>query len=440
MANARSRFSPLLILGGICASYNPEPLANIFDLIFLGDGENSITQFLDKVARYGDNEEKNEFLDRFSGIPAFYLPGKFQPVYNDKGNLQEIKKESPHLKLPEHNWISRLDDYPCMSELLTNDTEFGDMVLIELSRGCPRKCSFCLIGECYGKFRTRSYDIIMQQVKIGLQYRKKIGLIGANIADYPDLSNLVNKIRDLDGTVSFPSLRLDLLDTDLLKTTAAETQKTITLAPEAGSERLRKLIGKPMSNEKIENIVVDLLGQGHRKIKLYLMVGLPTEQKSDIEAIAEMVKKLRHRIAALQKWKKGYAPIILSINCFVPKPFTPFQWAPMDTIKNLKEKISFIKKCFKKEPLVSVIHDVPKWAMIQGLLARGDRKLVYLLQAVLEHQNNWKDGIQQSNINTSYYVTRQRTCEEILPWDHLMDTKLKQRLWERYEPVHQQIQ
>ncbi|OGL45349.1 MAG: hypothetical protein A2161_12940 [Candidatus Schekmanbacteria bacterium RBG_13_48_7] len=440
LAKDRYQFFPLLIMGGICASYNPEPLADVFDVIFPGDGFRSINLFIDKIINSNETGSKEDFINQFSELPGYYIPAQFEPVYEKNASLTQVKPAPTFRKSPEHEWISNLDDFPCMSELLTPDTEFGDMILIEISRGCPRNCSFCVISECYGKFRFRSVEAIINQIDRGLNFRKKFGLIGANIADHPKLQELIDAIHGKGGQIAFPSLRLDLLKPDILKRISEEMQITITLAPEAGSERLRQLINKPISQQQIENIIINLMHSRFRKIKLYFMIGLPTEEKQDIEDIISMVKRIKHNIASIHKRKPHSAPIVLSINCFVPKPFTPFQWAPMESVKKLKEKINFIKKSFKKELFVDVIHDVPKWALIQGLLARGDRKVLFLLQSVIDHGNDWNKGIAHTNVNTAFYTQRNRNHDEVFSWDHLMSEEMKQRLWRKYDPVYQQLE
>jgi radical SAM superfamily enzyme YgiQ (UPF0313 family) len=256
-------------------------------------------------------------------------------------------------------------------------------------------------------------------VVAGLKKRDTIGLVGTMVTDYPWLSDLCETIFKNGGKFSPGSLRIDSLDEKLVGFLEKSGEKTISLAPEAGSERLRKVINKEITDEEILYIVELLIRGGILNLKLYFMIGLPTETGSDIEAIVGLGKKVRHLSLKLSQGKKRIERITLSINPFVPKPSTPFQWHPFEDIRSLKNKLKIIANGLKKEPNLYVTFESPKWSYIQALLSRGDRRVGKLLSMVHRLGGDWQKAFKKVNLNPDFYVYRPRDFDEILPWDFI---------------------
>jgi len=260
-----------------------------------------------------------------------------------------------------------------------------------------------------------------------------VGLVGAAISDYPDLLPLVKKILESEKVPSFSSLRVDSLTSDLAKLVAASGQKTVTLAPEAGSERMRRIVRKGFTEEEILRAAEILHDQGICSFRMYFMIGLPAETPNDVKAIVELAKKIRHNLVKRNRGKMGGTRITLSVNAFVPKPGTPFQWHPFEDIRRLQEKIKGIRNGLKQERGIEVAADVPKWAYLQTLLSRGDRRVGRLLLAAHQLGGNWPQVFRESDLNPDFYVYRPRAIEELLPWDFIDHGIKKEFLWKEYQ-------
>ena len=247
----------------------------------------------------------------------------------------------------------------------------------------------------------------------------KIGLVGAAVSDLPDLDKICGEELREDIRVSFSSLRADALTPELLSVLKKSKTKTATIAPDAGSERMRQVINKGIDETDILDAVEQIVAAGILNIKLYFMVGLPTETMDDVDAISALCKKIKHQFLKSSRPKKRMGEITVSLNSFVPKPFTPFQWVNMDDARLLKEKIKKVKNALKRVANVRVHADIPRWAYIQGLLSRGDRRVAQLLLLANTNQGNWPKTLKSSPVNADFYVLRERSLNELLPWDFI---------------------
>ena len=247
----------------------------------------------------------------------------------------------------------------------------------------------------------------------------EIGLVGAAVSDLPDINKLCNQKFEKEIRISFSSLRADALSPELLSVLKKSKVKTATIAPDAGSERMRKIINKGITEEDILNAAETLVAEGIPNLKLYFMVGLPLETMDDVEAIVTLCKQIKHKFLKSSRARKRIGEITVSLNSFVPKPFTPFQWVAMDDIRSLKNKIKLIKQGLKRVANVRVHADIPQWAYIQALLSRGDRKVAKILSLANKNQGNWPKTFKASPINPDFYVLRERSVDELLPWDFL---------------------
>jgi radical SAM superfamily enzyme YgiQ (UPF0313 family) len=261
----------------------------------------------------------------------------------------------------------------------------------------------------------------------------KVGLVGAAISDYPDLLSLGREILHSQRTLSFSSLRVDSLTPELAELVYDSGQKTITLAPEAGSERMRRIIRKGFTEQEIIHAAEVLTDRGIRSFRLYFMIGLPEEKTEDIKGIVDLTKKIRHHIRERSRGKKGAERILLSLNPFVPKPGTPFQWHPFEDVRNLNEKIKMVQRGLRREKGVSVAADVPKWSYLQTLLSRGDRRVGKFLLAAHGLGGNWPQAYRSVDVNPDFYVYRKRAWEEVFPWDFIDHGINKELLWAEYQ-------
>ncbi|MBU2055135.1 MAG: radical SAM protein [Proteobacteria bacterium] len=432
---ARGEQDPLVIGGGIAATLNPEPLADFFDLFLIGDGEAVLPRFLDTAAALRRRLTREEFLAHVQKeIPGAYVPRFYRVATQEDGLI--AAREPLDAAFPrriERRWAVDLDAFPTEQVITTAGTEFGNMFLTEVSRGCPRGCRFCAAGFVCRPVRFRSVAALESSFRRGLEKRKTIGLLGTAVSDHPDLIPLCRAIIDSGGgSVAVGSLRMDRLSgpmAALLKETGVET---VSLAPEAGSQRLRDAIRKGISEEQIFSAVEKLIEYDMVCLRLYFMVGLPTETDEDIEAICRLVKGIGHRARRSSAGRKGFRRITLSVNQFIPKPGTPFQWHPLEDTAVVRRRIRRIAGALRAEKAVRVTHDIPKWNYIQALLSLGDRTVGKLLLAVHRRGGNWAQAFKEVNVNPDFYVYRPKETGEILPWDFIDHGTDKQFLISEY--------
>jgi radical SAM family uncharacterized protein len=412
----RTEGDPLLILGGICSFFNPEPLADFFDLVIVGEGEEVVGEFIDA---YRPNREKGrqDVLRAVSRIPGVYVPGFYDVTYRDDGTIKERKILEPFA--PERivkRTVKDINASPAASTILTPGTEFGDMYLAEITRGCGRHCRFCMAGYIYLPPRSLAVEAAKGQAEKADNLCGKIGLVGAALSDYPDIGELCLAI---EGGVSVSSLRADSVSDALIERLAKSGHKTISIAPEAGSERLRKAINKGITEADILRAADMVFGHGIPNLKLYFIIGLPTETQEDVDAILDLAEKVREVQLKHARPAGRIGRITLSVNSFVPKPFTPFQWEPMEPVEGLNRKLRSLEKAVRKIGNMNMIHDLPKWEYVQALLSRGDRRLGRLIRAAHERGGDWKKAAKELGIDTDRYVIRRRGFDEVLPWDFI---------------------
>ncbi|MFZ3055464.1 MAG: radical SAM protein [Smithella sp.] len=420
LARDRSSDYPLIIGGGIALTLNPEPLADFFDLFILGEAEETLPQFcryFEEARRLG-GDRRNLLVDLQKKVNNIYVPCLYEVDYSAENKIQSIKPREAGL--PEKIKIKHIKDINsfCTEEVISApQTEMEDMFLTEVNRGCARSCRFCAASFVYRPVRFRSSAEIIASIDCGLKRKKKIGLVGAAVSDHPDLAHICEYIIEQGAQVGIGSLRIDQIDeriVDFMKTGGIET---VALAPEAGSQRMRDIIRKNITETDIMNAVEILVKKEIPKLRLYFMVGLPNEKEQDIDAIIELVRKIQHHILNKFEGKKKFRRITLSINQFIPKPATPFQWCSLEDVGLVGGKIKKIENALKREKSIKVIHDVPKWNYIQALLSLGDRRVSEILLTANRLEENWAQSLKEVNINPDFYVYRQKQFDEVLPWD-----------------------
>ena len=416
MGKDRTEFDPIVIAGGPCATFNPEPFADFIDAFIIGEGEGIVSRVLD-IIRDGKMEglDRHTILRQLADISGVYVPSLYVPIYSEDGEFKgyDIAEGVPKTIKRHFEMLTSGGE----TVVATNYTEFGAMYIIEVARGCGRHCRFCMAGYCFRVPRVRPLDILKEGVERAEKLGKKVGLMGAAISDYPEVDELVNYIRSKDMRYSCASLRADSLTQAVVDGLADSGQKTITIAPETGSERLRRVINKGISEEHLQNAATLSAKSGIQHMRLYIMIGLPTETDEDIEAIVGLAERTQAHMAEVGC--KGR--LTLSINPFIPKPFTPFQWMAMDNQKVVEKKLQYIKKALQKNRRIEVLVESPKEAYIQGVLARGDRRLGAVIAACAADRGSksFKSEMKAAGLDMDNMNYRERSFDEFLPWSHL---------------------
>lgn len=431
MGKDRTEFDPIVIAGGPCATFNPEPFADFIDAFIIGEGEGIVSRVLD-IIRDGKMEglDRHAILRQLANVSGVYVPSLYVPIYSEDGDFKgyDIVDGVPKTIKRHFEMLTSGGE----TVVATNYTEFGAMYIIEVARGCGRHCRFCMAGYCFRVPRVRPLEILKEGVDRAEKLGKKVGLMGAAISDYPEVDELVTYIRSKDMRYSCASLRADSLTQAVVDGLADSGQKTITIAPETGSERLRRVINKGISEEHLKNAATLSAKSGIQHMRLYIMIGLPTETDEDIEAIVGLAERTQAHMAEVGC--KGR--LTLSINPFIPKPFTPFQWMAMDNQKTVEKKLQYIKKALQKNRRIEVLVESPKEAYIQGVLARGDRRLGAVLAACAADRGSksFKSEMKAAGLDMDDMNYRERSFDEFLPWSHLdmgMDEGYLEMEWKR---------
>ena len=423
---------PRVMAGGVACFYNPEAISRFVDCFLIGEAETILPRFLDAFDPHAD---RKACLKTLAGsIPGIYVPEFYHAIYDSEGCFQGLEPVDDVPAKIERVFVKDLSQVSTCSAILTPHTTFESTFLIEVARGCPHGCRFCSAGFIYRPPRFRPVALLAKNIRQGLALTSRIGLLGAAVSDHPGIRELCEAVLHEDIRISFSSLRADALSPELIATLRQSKVKTATIAPDAGSQRMRDVINKGITEDQILNASEMLVKSGIPNLKLYFMIGLPTETPDDVEAIVVLCKQIKHRFLKSSRIRKRIGEITVSLNCFVPKPFTPFQWVAMNDVQTLKKKIRKIKDGLKRVANVRVHADVPRWAYIQAMFSRGDRKVAQILALAHDNQGNWAKTLNTSPVNPDYYVLRERSLNECFPWefiDHGIDKQFLMREYQR---------
>lgn len=423
--------------GGVALFLNPEPLAPFLDFVFIGEAEELIPEFVRFWKDYENSSAaRNELLIALGkSVPGIYVPSQYTPLYRADGTLESMRPAAGS-GLPERVKYRRADlarTSACKTAILTPDTEFSNVLLLEIGRGCGRGCRFCAAGFVYRPVRYHSAEELLSITARTVPETARVGLVSAAVSDHPEINVLCGSMLDQGGSLSFSSLRADSLTPEILSALEASDHQAVAIAPEAGSERLRRVINKNLTEDQIYRAAEILVQKGILNIKLYFMIGLPTENSGDLQAIIEITKGIRHHVLSATRGRTRLGNITLSVNSFVPKAFTPFQWTPFAGVRELKEKARLIQKALQKLPNVRVHFDLPKWAYVQALLSRGDRRIAPLIEKVALDGVSWIQAMRVAPYNPDFWVLREREKDELFPWEIIDNGVERKYLWEEYQ-------
>ena len=432
-AGERRPHDPLVLMGGVCAFSNPEPVAPFMDFIVVGEGEELVGELMQA---YRDGyRERETFLDGLVGLPGIYIPERHEVTYDGDGMLADVKPLRGAPAIVVKRRLRQVDDFRTIAAVKTANAEYGHMALVEVGKGCGRGCRFCLEGQVYRPVRHRSVAALRATVEqLAAQGEKRIGLVGACVSDYPWIGDLLKVVEDNGMELSISSLRADSLTDDLVASLARGGHRTLTMAPEAGTERLRRAIRKTISDEQLLAACDLVRARGIPNLKTYFMIGQPTETAEDVAAIVDLARRMLERLRVLDPSGRPFGKLTLSISSFVPKPWTPFQWAPFAGASSLSGKLDVIKRGVGGFSNIRVLHENPREAALQALLARGDRRVGDFLELAARLDGDWRRGLREWDGDPDFYTTRARGADERLPWDHF-DVGVKKaglvREWER---------
>ena len=426
LAAERDERYPLVLVGGAVTYINPEPLADFVDLMVLGDGEEAINDYLDLV-HDTLGQPRQEHVRLAAQIPGLYVPA----LHTQSAETTPIAPRK----------ITELAQWPAYSSVLTDDTEFSGTLLVEITRGCPFKCRFCTVGYVYPKFRQLPGTLVLELVEAqqrrdraaGLQPVGKVGLISSATGDYRDLALVAQGLVDLGVAIGISSLRMDRMPEVLIDCMVRSGVRSCTVAPEAGSERLRQLIRKEMTEDVILAGVEMLLAKGMRDLKLYSMLGLPTETEADLRELIALIFKIWDLMKKYGRSRGVLGTLTVSVNPFVPKPATPLQWCAMAPAHIVKAKLQALRQAVRHESHIRLKHENLKHDYLEAILARGDRGLRDFLLETHRQRGDWLRAARRLGFDTEAFVCTELSQQASRPWDFLASERQIQRLHREHD-------
>jgi radical SAM superfamily enzyme YgiQ (UPF0313 family) len=415
-ADQRDRRDPLIVIGGAVTFVNPEPLAPFADVIAAGEGERLVPPF---VEAWAAAEHRQDLLNRLAGERGFYIPSFYDVTYDGPGRVAAITPRPgtnapPVVRKAAVKATEALD--PPSTSIFTPDTEFGSRFLIEVVRGCANLCRFCWAGYNYLPVRPFPTDRILQLAEAARPHANRVGLVSIALCDHPDIVPILEGLVAMGYGISPASLRLDDLTEPIVSLLRQSGERSITIAPETGSDRLRRVINKTVTNDEILDRADLIFRMGIENLKLYYMIGLPTETDDDLVAIRDLTLQMHERMLAHARPRGTIGRIVASVNPLVPKPGTTYQWMPMTRASVIDEKSNFLRG------LVSGVDNVyfniksERHSYYQGLLSLGDRRVADVIEIAERNGGQWRAAVSEANLDADAYLYRDRSGDAFLPW------------------------
>jgi radical SAM superfamily enzyme YgiQ (UPF0313 family) len=428
---------PLLIAGGVATFMNPEPLAPFVDLFIIGEAEPVFDSVINRLLPGIGRKNKDELLAEIgTNLHGCYVPALYDVAYDSDGLVRAYTPKEDYADLPLRIKKVHLDspgNIAGHSKILTPLAEFSDLFMTELGRGCSRGCRFCAAGFIYRPPRLWEAETIINAIDSRPDGTSRVGLLGMEMARSEDVALIADHLSNQSCFLSFSSLRADIIDSSLLKLLGSSNLKSAAIAPDGGSERLRLVINKGITENDVLAAAEILVKKGIQNLKLYFMIGLPTETQSDLDEMVGLIMKVKKKILSVGRARGRLSTLTLSINCFIPKPWTPFQFHPMEKVASLKQKLKFIRRKIAGEPNIRIKTENPEKAFFQAVLSRGDRRVGPVLLSMILNNCSWRQAFVMENLNPDAYALRQRDATEPFPWEIIDHGIERKYLWSEYQ-------
>ena len=416
-AAARDRRDPLVVIGGAVTFVNPEPLALFADVIAAGEGESLIPDLADVLRQTRDRQE---VLSALATRRGFYIPSFYEVRYAENGTIAAFEPK-PGTTAPDTvkkaaiKSTERLD--PPATSIFTPDTEFGSRFLVEVVRGCANLCRFCWAGYNYLPVRAFPADRILQLAADARRHSARAGLVSIALCDHPEIDRILRSLIDMGYSISPASLRLDDLTAPIVQMLRESGERSITIAPEAGSDRLRRVINKTVTNQEILDATELIFANGMENLKLYYMIGLPTETDDDLVAIRDLTLQMRDSMLRHAKGRGRIGRIVGSVNPLIPKPGTAYQWLPMEDPAITDRKSKRLRQLLAGIDNVYFNIKSERHSFYQALLSLGDRRVAPAIEAAERNGGNWRAAVADTGVDADFYIFRDRSADPLLPWD-----------------------
>jgi radical SAM superfamily enzyme YgiQ (UPF0313 family) len=428
-AAERGPRDPLIMIGGAVTFVNPEPLAPFADVIAAGEGD-VLGPALDHAFKAAS--DRGDLLKLLASARGFYIPSFYEPQYGPEGRLSGYRA-SPGTDAPSPVRKAALKTTeaidPPATGIFTPDTEFGSRFLVEVVRGCANLCRFCWAGYNYLPVRSFPADRILQLAEQARVHSNRAGLVSIALCDHPEIDRILARLAEMGYMISPASLRLDDLTESIVRTLQKSGERSITIAPEAGSDRLRRVINKTVTNDEILDRAELIFANGIENLKLYYMIGLPTETDDDLVAIRDLTVQMRDRMLKYARSKGQIGRIVGSVNPLIPKPGTAYQWLPMEDPAITDRKIKRLRSLMASIDNVYFNIKSERHSYYQALLSLGDRRIAPAIEAAERNGQNWRAAVEEAGVDGDFYIFRDRSRDEVLPWD-IIDGGMKKSFFQ----------